>query len=284
MSATITQTTAPNEAVKAANGVTYAYRRLGAPTSGVPPLVLLQHFRGNIDNWDPDLVDRLATSREVIMFDNTGVGLTTGTTPSSVAQMARDAIAFVAALELNRIDLLGFSLGGFVAQEVALIRPTLVRRLILAGTGPKGGPRMHGWRQDIEANSRHDESSGADLLYIFFAHTETSQAKGKEFLGRFLERTEDRDAPTTTATRDAQYDAIVEWGIPDFGALQRLTAITQPTLVIQGDNDLMIPTPLSHLMAGLIPDARIKIYPDAAHGFLFQHAAAVAEDVDRFLR
>jgi pimeloyl-ACP methyl ester carboxylesterase len=191
-------------------------------------------------------------------------------------------IAFIAALGFDRIDLLGFSIGGFVAQEIALVRPTLVRRLVLAATGPKGAAGMHGWRDDVAAAAR-GESKPENLLYIMFAHTETSQAKGKEFLGRFMQRQEDRDAPTSDVARDAQYDAIVEWGIPDHAALQRLTGIESPTLVIQGDGDLMIPTKLSHLMAGLIPDARIRIYPDAAHGFLFQYPVEVAGDVNAFL-
>lgn len=142
---------------------------------------------------------------------------------------------------------------------------------------------MHGWRQDIADHARTPEAGGEDLLYIFFAHTETSQAKGIEFLGRFLQREEDRDPATDLVARDAQYDAIVEWGIPDHGALQRLTSIQSSTLILQGDNDLMIPTKLSHLMAGLIPDARIHIYPDAAHGFLFQYPEEVAADVNTFL-
>jgi pimeloyl-ACP methyl ester carboxylesterase len=120
-------------------------------------------------------------------------------------------------------------------------------------------------------------------MNVMFAHTDTSQGKGVEFLGRFMQRQDGRDAPTTDLARDAQYDAIVEWGIPDHGALERLTGIQSPTLIIQGDGDLMIPTKLSHLMAGLIPDARIRIYPDAAHGFLFQYPAEVAGDVDAFL-
>jgi pimeloyl-ACP methyl ester carboxylesterase len=140
---------------------------------------------------------------------------------------------------------------------------------------------MHGWREDIAAAAR-GESRPENLLYIMFAHTDTSQGKGREFLARFLER-QDRDAPTSDAARDAQYDAIVDWGVPDHGALQRLTGIQSPTLVLQGDNDLMIPTKLSHLLAGLIPDARIRIYPDAAHGFLFQYPAEAAADVNEFL-
>jgi pimeloyl-ACP methyl ester carboxylesterase len=263
-----------------AAGVDFAHRRFGR--LGELPLVMLQHYRGNLDNWDPALVDALAAEREVILVDYPGVGSSTGDPSSTIGETARRMIAFIAALGLDQIDLLGFSIGGCVAQEVALVRPTLVRRLILAATGPKGAPGMHGWRDDIAAAAR-GESKPENLLYIMFAHTEASQAKGMDFLGRFMERQEGRDATTSDAVRDAQYDAIVEWGIPDHAALQRLTGIKSPTLVIQGDGDLMIPTKLSHLMAGLIPDARIRIYPDAAHGFLFQYPTEVAADVNAFL-
>jgi pimeloyl-ACP methyl ester carboxylesterase len=279
---TATQVTSPTQFVTGANGVSYAFRRFGAAGAGVP-LVFLQHFRGNLENWDPALVDALANTREVILFDNTGVSSSSGITPSTIAETARDAITFLEALHLESVDLFGFSHGGFVAQEIALVRPALVRRLVLAGTGPKGGPGMHGWRQDIADHAREADIGGEDLLYIFFAHTEASQAKGVEFLGRFLERTEDRDPSSSLQTRDAQYDSVVDWGIPDHNALQRLSGIKQPTLVIQGSNDLMIPTPLSHLMAGLIPDARIRIYPDSAHAFLFQYPTEVAQDVAAFL-
>ena len=261
-------------------GVQFAYRRFGAP--GATPLVMLQHFRGNLDNWDPALTDGLAREREVILVDYPGAGSSSGTFGPTIADTARQMIAFVGALNLAEIDLLGFSIGGFVAQEIALIRPALVRRLILAATGPKGGSGMHGWREDIAAAAR-GESKPENLLYIMFAHTETSQAKGSEFLRRFMARTEDRDAPTSLALRDAEYDAVVEWGIPDHGALQRLTGISCPTLIVQGDNDLMIPTKLSHLMAGLIPEARIRIYPDASHGSLFQYPAEIAGEVNAFL-
>jgi pimeloyl-ACP methyl ester carboxylesterase len=279
VSAGTTHHTAETQFVEAV-GVDFAYRRFG---SGAElPLVMLQHFRGNLDNWDPALTDALAAEREVILVDYAGVGSSTGEPSNTIASSARQMIAFADALGLGEIDLLGFSIGGFVAQEIALVRPALVRRLVLAATGPKGAPGMHGWRDDI-ATAARAESKPENLLYIMFAHTETSQAKGMEFLGRFLERQEGRDAPTSDTVRDAQYDAIVDWGIPDHAALQRLTGIKSPTLVIQGDDDLMIPTKLSHLMAGLIPDARIRIYPDAAHGFMFQHPSEVAADVNAFL-
>jgi pimeloyl-ACP methyl ester carboxylesterase len=274
-----THNTAETSVVEA-EGTEFAYRRFGRPAE--LPLIMLQHFRGNLDNWDPALTDALAAEREVILVDYAGVGSSTGEPSRTIASMARQMIAFVGALGLVEIDLLGFSIGGFVAQEMALVRPTLVRRLVLAATGPKGAPGMHGWREDIAAAAR-GESKPENLIYIMFAHTDASQAKGIEFLGRFMQRQEGRDAPTSDAARDAQYDAIVEWGIPDHAALQRLTGIKSPTLVIQGDGDLMIPTKLSHLMAGLIPDARIRIYPDAAHGFLFQYPAEVAVEIGRFL-
>lgn len=270
--------TAETQIVEAA-GIEFAYRRFGR--SAAMPLVMLQHFRGNLDNWDPSLTDALAAEREVVLVDYPGVGSSTGEPSSRILETARQMISFIAALGLERIDLLGFSIGGFVAQEIALVRPTVVRRLILAATGPKGAPGMHGWRADI-ADAARGASSPANLLYIMFAHTDTSQAKGREFLGRFLER-RDRDAPTSDTARDAQYDAVCDWGIPDHSALQRLTGIASPTLVLQGDNDLMIPTKLSNLLAGLIPNARIRIYPDAAHGFLFQYPKEVAAEVNDFL-
>jgi len=264
-----------------AAGVRFAYRRFGS--SRPTPLLMLQHFRGNLDSWDPALTDALAREREVILVDYPGLGASSGEFGPSIADTARKLIAFAEALGLDAVDLLGFSIGGFVAQDIALIRPALVRRLVLAATGPKGAPGMHGWREDIAAAARQEESTADSLLHIFFAPTATSRAKGGEFLGRFMARSKGRDTPTTLAARDAQYDAIVEWGIPDHGALQRLTAISMPALIIQGDGDQMIPTKLSHLMAGLIPDAQIRIYPDSAHAFLFQEPQQVAADINAFL-
>jgi pimeloyl-ACP methyl ester carboxylesterase len=279
---TMTSTTAPTLLVEAGNGESYAYRRFGTSPDGVP-MIFLQHFRGNLDNWDPALIDAVASQREVILVDNTGVGASTGKVPTSVQQMAHDIASFVRALNVKRYDLFGFSLGGFVAQELALLRPTDVRTITLAGTGPAGAPRMHGWREDIYRESHHDQPTGESLLYIFFAHTEASRAKGVEFLQRLGLRTVDRDKPTTTAVRDAQYDAVVGWGIPDMGKLERLLAIRQPTLVLQGDNDLMIPTPGSHLLAGMIPKAQVHIFADAAHASIFQYPTQAAELVNEFV-
>jgi pimeloyl-ACP methyl ester carboxylesterase len=286
MSATTTevkQLTAPNLAVEAANGVSYAYRQLGEPSAGAPPLVLLQHFRGNLDNWDPELVDALARTREVILFDNAGVGGSTGTVPRTITAMAHDALSFTDALELREIDMLGFSLGGYIAQELVLIRPRLVRRLVLAGTGPQGGEDMHGFTDEIFEHGTHDQIAPEDILTLFFARSETSVAKGREFIERIFSRTEDRDTPAALEVRDAQMDAVTAWGIPDPTRLNRLAGITQPVLVANGDNDRMVGTKNSYLLAERLPNARLKIYPDAGHGFLFQYPAEFAGEVERFL-
>lgn len=272
--------TIPTQTVRAANGLDYAYRRLGTGA----PLVLLQHFRGNLDNWDPALVDALAQGRDVIAFDNTGVGATAGRTPNTVAAMADDAIDFIEALGLERVDLLGFSLGSFVAQEIALHRPDLVDRIVLASSAPQGAAGMHGWRPDVIAAVGGREPSPEGYVSVFFTGTPTGSAAAKAAAGRvFGSRAEGRDAPTTWQTRQAQYDAVTRWGIPDHALLQRLQGITRPVFVAGGDSDPMIPPRYSHLLAGLLPDARIKIYPDAAHGFLFQHHKEFADDVEAFL-
>jgi pimeloyl-ACP methyl ester carboxylesterase len=246
-------------------------------------LVLLQHFRGNLDNWDPALVDLLAATREVIAFDNVGVGASTGQVPPCVTQMAHDAIIFLSALDPAGIDLLGYSLGGFVAQEIALIRPDLVERMVLAATAPQGGARMHGWARDVIDATGSPETTPHGFLQVFFAPSDTSQAAGMEFFGRITARTADRDTPTDWSTRNAHYDAIVQWGIPNHSMLERLRGITQPVFVTNGDADPMILPRYTHLLGGLLPDAKVKIYPDAAHGFLFQHHDEFAADVAHFL-
>jgi pimeloyl-ACP methyl ester carboxylesterase len=272
----------PNLRVGAANGIEYAYRDTGAQRDQVP-LVLLQHFRGNLDNWDPALVDALASRRRVIAFDNVGVGGTTGTTPSAVEQMAYDVIAFIASLGLDRVDLLGFSLGSFVAQQVALTRPALVRRLVLASAAPQGAAGMHGWAPEVIGAIGAPETSPGEYLDVFFARSAASRQAGQATLQRIYARTEDRDEPTSWSTREAQYDAVCTWGIPDHAKLQRLAGLTLPVFVANGDSDPMILPHYSYLLAGLIPRARVRIYPDAAHGFLFQHHTQFAADVEAFL-
>jgi pimeloyl-ACP methyl ester carboxylesterase len=272
----------PNGMIDAANGVSYAYRDTGGH-DGAVPVVLLQHFRGNLDSWDPALVDALAGSRRVITFDNAGVGGSTGTTPDTVEQMARDAIAFIGALGLGQVDLLGFSIGSFVAQEIALRRPALVRRLVLASSAPQGAAGMHGWAPAVIGAVGTPKTSPEEYLGVFFAASTASQQAGKEALGRMYARKEDRDEATDWATREAQYDAVCAWGIPDHAALERVSAIEMPVFVANGNSDPMILPHYSYLLAGLIPQARLKIYPDSAHGFLFQHHAEFAADIAEFL-
>jgi pimeloyl-ACP methyl ester carboxylesterase len=270
----------PTKRVSANNGVDYVYRETG---DGQVPLVLLQHFRGNLDGWDPALVDALAVSRQVVTFDNVGVGGTTGTTPNNVEQMALDAIAFVSAMQFDQIDLLGFSIGSFVAQNIALIRPALVRRLILASSAPQGAVGMHGWAPDVIGAVGQREPNPDGVLDVFYASSSSSRQAGEQAMKRMFARTTDRDQPTTWETRQAQYDAVCAWGVPNHSLLERVSAINVPVFVANGDSDPMILPHYSHLLAGLIPQATVKIYPDSAHGFLFQHHASFAADVEAFL-
>ena len=267
--------------VSAGNTIEYAYRDLGRSEV---PLVLLQHFRGNLDNWDPALIDALAAERRVITFDNVGVGATTGRTPDTVEAMARGAIAFLEAMDLQKVDLLGFSIGSFVAQEIALIRPDLLRRVVLASAAPQGAAGMHGWAPAVIGAVGAPETTPQEYISVFFAPTDTSREAGQEAAGRiFGGRTTERDEPTTWQTRQAQYDAVCAWGIPNHSLLERVTAIDLPVFVANGDSDPMILPRYSYLLAGLLPNARVKIYPDSAHGFLFQHHGEFAADVSSFL-
>ena len=244
---------------------------------------LFQHFRGNLDSWDPALIDALAAGGRVITFDNAGVGGSTGTTADTIGQMARDAIAFLTALDVSQADLLGFSIGSFVAQQIGLTRPGIVRRLVLASSAPQGAAGMHGWAPEVIGAIGTPDTSPEAYLDVFFARSPSSRQAGQQALGRMYARTQDRDAATSWATREAQYDAVCAWGIPDHGLLQRVSALDMPVLVANGDSDPMILPRYSYLLAGLIPQARLKIYPDAAHGFLFQHHADFAADVEAFL-
>jgi pimeloyl-ACP methyl ester carboxylesterase len=271
---------APSKRVSAENAIEYAYRELGA---GDVPLVLLQHFRGNLDNWDPALIDDLAVERRVVTFDNVGVGGTTGTTPNTVEAMAHGAIAFIEAMSFQQVDLLGFSIGSFVAQEIALIRSDLPRRVVLASSAPQGAAGMHGWAPEVIDAVGEPEANPQGYLDVFFVHTNTSREAGRQAAGRIFGRTTNRDDPTTWQTRQAQYDAVCAWGIPNHSLLQRVAAIDCPVFVASGDSDPMILPRYSYLLAGLLPNARLTIYPDSAHGFLFQHHSRFAADVSAFL-
>ncbi|HEY1520369.1 MAG TPA: alpha/beta hydrolase [Solirubrobacteraceae bacterium] len=282
MTRQVTYIDAETQVLNASNGVDYAYRATGA--SDATPLVALQHFRGNLDNWDPALIDALARGRRVITFDNRGVAASSGTTPNTIAQMALDAIDFIDGLGAGEVDLLGFSIGSFLAQEIALVRPSAVRKVVLASSAPQGASGMHGWAPEVIDAVGKPQTSAGEYLSVFFAGSEASRAAGQQVAGRvFGARTVDRDATTSWQTRLAQYDAVCAWGLPNHSLLERVSAIDKPVFVANGDSDPMILPRYSYLLAGLIPEARLKIYPDAAHGFLFQHHAEFAADVEAFL-
>jgi pimeloyl-ACP methyl ester carboxylesterase len=228
------------------------------------------------------VVDGFARNRPVILFDNRGVSRSGGSTPDSVAAMARDAVAFIAALGLKQVDLLGFSLGGFVAQVIAADYPTLVRRLILVGTGPEGGEGIRNLPRVLE--EARQRSEGDPRRYLFFDQSLTSQAAGLAFLQRLAQRTADRDPESSQETVDAQFAAIMAWGADGNGSsAQRLQRIGQPVLVVNGKNDIMVPTSNSYTLFQGLPNARLTLYPDSGHGSLFQYPERFVEEGVRFL-
>ncbi|MBO2011579.1 alpha/beta fold hydrolase [Hymenobacter negativus] len=275
---TYTHETAPTQYIPV-NGVQFAYRTFGK-ADGLP-LIFLQHFTGTMDNWDPLVTNGLAETHRIVLFDNVGVGNTSGETPTTVAQMTRDAYDFIQALGFERVDVLGFSLGNFIAQQLILDHPTLVRRVILAGGAPVG----QGADEFKFVTSNLGGKSPKDiLLYLFFAATPSSQQQGEAFIQRLQSRVVDHDIPSTVQVFQAQYRAIVDWcNIPD-PEFTRLAQITQPALVVQGSNDTMFPTSQSVLLFQHLPNAQLSLYPDSSHGSLFQHARLFAEQVRYFLQ
>lgn len=261
-------------------GTRFAYRELG-PRSGAP-LVLLHHFTATIDDWDPRVLDGIAAERHVVVFDNRGVGGTRGRVPTSVESMADDAVAFIRALGLTEVDVLGFSLGGFVAQVIATREPQLIRRLILTGTGPAG---FKGVGQ-LNRRLLTDPAQGAVRLrdpkpLLFFTRTSTGRAAAADYMARLAERTNDRVERTSARSAVRQLMAIARWGAQ---APMNLDLITQPTLVANGEDDRMLATRGSFDLAHRLPDARLVIYPDAGHGGVFQHHDRFVPEVLRFLR
>lgn len=263
-----THNTAPTRFAEA-DGIRFAYRRFGNPIG--TPIVLLQHFMGNLDNYDPAITNALAQGREVILTDNAGVGLSSGTAPQTVGGMARHAASLIDALGLEHVDLFGFSMGGFVAQQIAVDRPELVRRLILVGTGPRGGDGMGGLAPDVAPlfGTVHDPQ---DLMWlaIFFSPSEASQAAGRRFLERIRARAEDRDVPVSEATVAAHAAAAGEWGAAASGSFDYLKGIHHPTLVVNGSNDIVIPTVNSYILQQNLPNAELILFPDSNHGSHFQ--------------
>jgi pimeloyl-ACP methyl ester carboxylesterase len=273
--------TAPTQFVDAA-GVRFAYRRFGK--SGGVPLVFNMHFTGTMDHWDPLVTDGLAATREVILFNNAGISSTSGEVPGSVEEMAANAAAFIKALGLAKVDVLGFSLGGFVAQALAVADPSLVRRLILVGTGPRGGEGMATLTPEAQAVFGATYASPDELwLGVFLTPTEASQAAGRAFLRRFRLRVEDRDPEVGGGVAPAQINSIGKWGAPRAGAFDYLREITHPTLVINGSNDVILYTVNSLILQQNLPNAQLILYPDSNHGSQYQYPALFVADVTQFL-
>ena len=257
---------APTRTVSA-GGVSFAYRELG-PKTGVP-VIFLHHLAAVLDNWDPRVVDGIAATHRVITFDNRGVGASTGSTPNTIQAMAKDAVTFIRALGLEKVDLLGFSMGGMVAQVIAADEPELVRKLIIAGTGPAGGDGI----KNVTKLSHLDTIRGLLTFqdpkqFLFFTRTANGRRAGKEFLARLKERTENRDKAISLKSYFTQLKAIHQWGLAQPADL---SGIRQPVLVANGDNDRMVPTKNTVDLAHRLPDSELVIYPDAGHGGIFQY-------------
>ena len=276
-----THQTAPTQYIEA-NGIRFAYRRFGKPTS--LPLLFNQHYTGTMDHWDPAVTDGFAKNREVILFNNAGVSSSSGEVPPTFADMGANAVAFIKALGVAKVDVLGFSIGGFVAQEITLAAPDLVHRLILVGTAPRGGEGMEGGTP--EGNRIFGASyDPPDHLWlsVFFTPSAASQAAGRAFLKRFRLRAKDRDPEVTDNAAATQRAAIAKWSARRQRPYDYLKAIKQPTLVVNGSTDLIIYTVNSFILQQQLPNAELIIYPDSAHGGHHQYPELFVRDVSMFL-
>jgi pimeloyl-ACP methyl ester carboxylesterase len=260
-------------------GARFAYRQLG-PDSGTP-VVFLNHLAGVLDNWDPRVVDGIAARHQVITFDNRGVGASQGKTPRSVAAMARDAVAFIRALGHDQVDVLGFSLGGFVAQVIAEEEPQLVRKLILTGTGPAGGQGIDKVTRITVLDTLKATLTFKDPKeYLFFTRTANGKATGRQFVNRLKERTNNRDKSISITAFRNQLKTIHTWGRQE---PSDLTGIQHPVLVANGDHDRMVPSCNSVDLARRLPNAQLKLYPDAGHGGIFQYHTEFVDAALKFL-
>lgn len=260
-------------------GTPFIYREMGE--KGGVPVILLHHLTAVLDDWDPRVVDGLAAKHHVIAFDNRGVGASGGSTPSSVQEMARDAVAFIRALGLTKVDLLGFSLGGFLAQVIAQEEPGLVRKIIIAGSGPAGGEGISNMGNVLQdALAKAGASGKHPKHFLFFSQTSNGQAAANAFLGRLNERTTDRDTGISNETIGAQLTAIHAWGQAepsDLGEIQH------PVLIVNGDDDVMAPTVNSFELLRRLPNAQLSIFPDASHGGIFQYHPVFVQQALDFL-
>ena len=272
-----THNTVPTQYVDA-NGIRFAYRRFGK--AGGVPLVFNQHYTGTLDHWDPAVTDGLAAGRDVILFDNAGVAGSSGETPSTFGEMAANAIHFIKALGLDQVDVLGFSIGGMVAQEIAVQGPDLVRRLILVGTGPRGADMAASQSKAI-FSATYDDPEDV-WLKVHFGPSAQSQAAGRAFLKRKWLR-QDRDVAASAQTVAAQGEAIGKNITPGDGVMDYLKAIRQPTLIVQGSQDVIIPTSNSYVMQQLMPNAQLIVYPDSNHGSFYQYPELFVAQARQFL-
>ncbi len=261
-----------------ASGIRYAYRRFGKPSP--IPLLFLGYFNSNMDGWDPDVINGLAADHEVILFDNAGVGASGGKTPYTVAEMTRHCVAFCRALGLKQIHVVGFSLGGMIGQQLALEHPQLVGRLILLGTGPRGGEDM----TFTELSPEEQADPVAFLLAAFFSPSEASQAAGREYMMRLESRRNDRDFPVSRDSAIAQLAAIREWGtIPATGRYATLKSITHPTLIVHGNKDIVVTPINAFILAEHLPNAQLIMYSDANHAAYSQYAGNFLGNARQFL-
>lgn len=263
-----------------AGGVTFAYRELGKQNGGTP-VVFLVHLAAVLDNWDPRIVDGLAAKHHVIAFDNRGIGASNGSPSNAMEQMADDAVTFIKAMGLKQVDLLGFSMGGMIAQEIVLKEPQLVRKMILAGTGPAGGEGISSVAGVTFYDMLRGFFTGQDpKQYLFFTRTPGGIEAGKAFLERIKERSENRDKEISVSALLAQLEALRNWGKK---APADLSVVKHPVLVVNGDDDRMVPTKNTHDLARRLPNSSLIIYPDAGHGGMFQFHAAFVPSALGFL-
>ena len=270
---------APNKSIRTANGITYVYRELGEKI-GIP-IVFFTHLSANLDNWDPRIIDGIAKQHWVITFDNTGVGLSSGQVPGTIKEMAEDAIDFIKALGFKQIDILSFSMGGMIAQELLELEPTLIRKVILTGTGPRGGKGI----ENVTKISNQDLVRAIFTLkdvktYLFFTRTSNGKKKAKEFLARIKERKQNRDKMISLKGYLTQLKAINRWGKSTPADLSK---ITQPILVVNGEADRMVPTENSYDLVQRLLNSKLVIYKDAGHGAIFQYHEEFTKEVLAFL-
>ena len=270
---------APNKSIRTANGITYVYRELGEKI-GIP-IVFFTHLSANLDNWDSRIIDGIAKQHWVITFDNTGVGLSSGQVPGTIKEMAEDAIDFIKALGFKQIDILSFSMGGMIAQELLELEPTLIRKVILTGTGPRGGKGI----ENVTKISNQDSVRAIFTLkdvktYLFFTRTSNGKKKAKEFLARIKERKQNRDKMISLKGYLTQLKAINRWGKSTPADLSK---IKQPIIVVNGEADRMVPTENSYDLVQRLLNSKLVIYKDAGHGAIFQYHEEFTKEVLAFL-